>query len=143
MVASRISMPRRRGFGLIELTVAGVLFVALVGVTVRVTSWVATERRAAGRREAATRLVSNLMERALARPWAEVTPANLAALADEANRGRAASSGRVAIEVIDAGPVAGVGQKRVVVEVAWPDLARVPEAPVRLVAWTYERKGEP
>lgn len=135
--------PRRRGFGLAELSAAGVMFAALVFLTVAVVGWVADERRAAGRREAAIRTVGNIMERVLARPWTEVDPATLAPLVDEANRGRAAISGRATIAVGPAEEIGGVGQKRIVVEVAWPDRARTPEAPVRLIAWVYDRKGRP
>ncbi len=130
--------PRRRGFGLIEMAVSAVLFAALAAITLQVVAWVALDRRAAARREGATRRVANVMERILARPWPAITTAGLAALAAPPAGADPAVDGTLRIEVLPAPPVAGRGQKRIVVAVEWPDRAKVAEAPVRLVAWTYE-----
>lgn len=135
--------PRRRGFGLIELLAAGVIFAAILGIALQVSSWTAAQRRSASRREAAARAAGNLMERILARPAAEINPEATAALAEAENRGRPAVAGRLRIAVV-AGPAeGGVVGRRVVVEVAWAAEARVAEAPVRLVAWAFDREARP
>jgi len=133
--------PRRRGFGLVEMAVAGVLFATIVLITVQVVGWVASERAAVGRREAATRAAGNLMERILARPWADLSTESLAPLVRSLAGSQSIAPARLQVEVL-AGPLLdGRGQKKVVVEVVWPERSRVNESPLRLVAWTFERKG--
>ncbi len=133
--------PRRRGFGLVEMAVAGLLFGTMALLTVQLVGWVATERQAVARREAVGRALSNLMERTLTRPWAEVTTEALAPLAASAGQSRPIAPGVLRVEVVPGEAVDGRGQKRIVVEVTWPDRSGVAQSPARLVAWTYERQG--
>ena len=132
---------RRRGFGLVEMAVSGVIFVAMVILTIQLVGWVAVDRKATSRREAATRLVGTVMERVLARPWPEITTEALAPLARESGDKGVAAPGILKIEVVSAPAVDGRGQKRVLVAIEWPDRSKIAESPVRLVAWTSERKG--
>ncbi len=128
----------RRGFGLIEMTVAIMLLAVGMVVTVQVVGWVATERRAVERRERAALEASNLMERAAARPWDALTAEGLApvGLADAARRALPGSAVSWAVAELDAPP----RSKRVTLEVRWRDRAGRSEAPVRLVAWVH--RGE-
>ncbi len=131
----------RRGFGLVEMAVAGVLLATIVVITAETVARVAADRKAAGRREAAARLVGNVMEQALARPWSEITTEALASLVNSTNDRKPKPAEMLRVEVTDAPKVGGRGAKRVVVEVRWPDQSKFAESPVRLVAWTFEPKG--
>ena len=144
MIALRSARPSpRRGFGLIELAAAGALFAAVVAITLQLIGWMANERRTVHQREVAARTVGNVMERILARTWPMITDEAIAALVVEHNRAATRTSGRLRVAVVPEASLEGVLVKKVVVEVAWPDLARVPEAPVRLIAWTYQRSEQP
>ena len=132
--------PRRRGFGLVEMAVAGVLLATIIAITAETVARVTTDRKATARREAATRLVGNVMERALARPWSEISTEALTLVATSANVGNRQDAS-LRVEVTAAPEVGGRGVKRVVVEVRWPDRSKVAESPVRLVAWCFEPKG--
>lgn len=132
---------RRRGFGLVELAASGVIFAAMAAITAQVVGAVAAEAKAAARREHAARLAGDVMERALARDWAGLTTEALAPLADSALAADPIPGASIRFEVVPTPAVGRRGQKRVVVEVRWPDHAKAAEAPVRLVAWTLEGKG--
>ncbi len=77
-ILTRFRRSRRRGFGLVEMTIACVLLAAAMAATLQVVGWVALERRAVERRERAVLEASNLMERIAARPWDELTTEALA-----------------------------------------------------------------
>ena len=112
MIARRFEIPHRRGFGLVEIVVAAVLFAAILMITVQVVGWAALDRKAAARRDAAAHLVANVMERALARPWAEITTEALAPLAAAHPLGTDPQvAGTLRIEVAPAPAVDGRGQK--------------------------------
>lgn len=129
----------RRGFGLVEMAVAGVLLATMVLLTLQLVGWSATDRRALSRREAATRLVANVLERALAHPWSEISTAGLTPLVGSVRGDGAAADGVLSVDVTPAPPLDGSAQKKIVVEVAWPVQAGSPGAPVRVVAWTTEQ----
>ncbi len=138
-LASRTS--RRRGFGLIEMAVAGALFLAMVLITIQLIGWVATERQAVNRREVATRALGNLIEQILARPWTEISTESITSVAASMNGSRSTGRGQIRAQVIDGPAVDGRGSKKVVAELVWPDHDKRVGASVRLVAWTFERKG--
>ena len=128
---------RRRGFGLPEMAIAGLLLTTMVLITLQLVGWVARDRQTIGRREAATRLVAGVLERSLAHPWPEITTEALAPLVESANRDRPAAAGELAVEVVAVEPVAGHRQKKINLTVSWPVESGI-GAPVRLVAWTIE-----
>ncbi len=143
MIANRSSpgpgRGRRRGFGLIEMAACGVMLAAAMVVTVQVVSWVAVERRAVGRRERAVREAANLLERAAARPWDELTPASLAGL--RLSDSTAAALPGAGLEARVATSDDAPARKKITIEVRWRDRSGRPEAPVRLVTWAYRRGG--
>jgi len=142
MIADRVKTPtHRRGFGLVEMAVSGALFAAMVVIAAQLVGWIALDRKATARRERATRLVANVMERVLSRPWTEITTEPLAPLARSATEGKPNSAGSLTIEVAPAPALDGRGVKKITVEVRWPDRSKVAESPVRLIAWTFEPKG--
>ncbi len=140
MMASRSRpRPRRSGFGLIEMTVAVMLLAAGMVVTLQVIGWVAVDRRSVGRRERAYLEASNLLERAAARPWDDLTAERLAALRPGEVTARALPGLALAWDVADeAEPIPA---RRVTVEIRWRDRAGKAEATVRLVAWIYRREA--
>ena len=141
MIASRpqLQAGRRPGFGLIEMAVAGVLIVVAMTVTVQVVGWIALERKAVERRERSLLEAENLLERIVATPWGELTTESAARFrVSEATAKflRNPTLG-LAVAAFDDAPA----RKKVSVELRWLDRSGRPEAPVRLVAWTY-RRGE-
>ena len=130
---------RRRGFGLIEMAISGMMIAAAMAVTIQVVGWVAAERRAVARRERAVVEVANLMERVAGRPFDEITPESLAALRLP-DAARAALPGAEIKANLDARnePIA---RKRITLELRWADRAGRAEAPVRLVAWSHREGG--
>ncbi len=132
---------RRRGFGLVEMAVAGALLMAMILITLQLVGWAAREGQAVARREAATRLVGTVMERILARPFATISTEALVPLVTEAGQERSPSAGVLSVEVIPIASIDDHRQKKVVVQVRWPDLMPGSMAPVRLVAWTTDRRG--
>ena len=133
------STRHRRGYGLIEMGVAGVLLATMTLLTLQLVGWVTRDRQAIARREAATVLVANILERVLARPFEELTTDRLAPLVAEVMTDRPPTLGALRVEVTPAGSVGGLDQKRVVVEVRWPQHLAAMGSPVRLIAWTTER----
>ena len=131
---------RRRGFGLIEMAISGLLIAAAMAITVQVVGWVATDRRSVARRERAVVEASNLMERIAARPFDEITPESLAAL-ELPEAARSSLPGSTLTATVAARDDAPAG-KRITVEIRWRGRSGQAESPVRLVAWAY-RKGGP
>jgi Tfp pilus assembly protein PilV len=138
--SSRNGPIRRRGFGLIEMAISGLLLAAAMAATVQVVGWVALDRRSVARRERAVVEASNLMERIAARPFDEITPESLAAL-KLPEAARASLPGSVLSATVAAQDDAPA-RKRISVEIRWRDRSGNAGSPVRLVAWTY-RKGGP
>jgi len=64
---------RRRGYGLLELTLSVILLLAAMMMMVKMLGWVASERRAAERRQWAAQELSNAMERIVSEPFERVT----------------------------------------------------------------------
>jgi Tfp pilus assembly protein PilV len=138
--SSRNGPTRRRGFGLIEMAISGLLLAAAMAATVQVVGWVAADRRNVARRERAVVEASNLMERIAARPFDEITPESLAALKlpEAARTSHPGSNLKASVTAQEDAPA----RKRITVEIRWPDGSGTAGSPVRLVAWSY-RKGAP
>jgi hypothetical protein len=132
---------RRRGFGLIEMAITGLLVAVALTATLKVVGWVALERRSNARRERAVREASNLMERISARPWDGLLTESLAALRLPDAALRSLPEGAVTAQV---DPVPGApSRKRITLEIRWIGRAGQPDAPVRLVAWADRPGGQP
>ncbi len=129
---------RRRGFGLVEMAISGLMLAAAMAATVQVVGRVSAERRSVARRERALVEASNLMERIAARPFEEITPEALAAirLPEAARESLPDSTLGATVTSADDPPA----RKRIVVEVRWRDRSGRAESPVRLVAWAFRRK---
>ena len=132
---------RRRGYGLIEMGVAGVLLATMTLLTLQLVGWSARDRQSVARREAARVLVANVLERVLARPFAEITTDGIAPLVAALGADRPPALGTLRVEVTPAESVAGLSRKKVVVEVFWPRNLAEMGSPVRLIAWTTTHPG--
>jgi Tfp pilus assembly protein PilV len=136
---SKLTKARRSGFGLIEMTIAGVLIVVAMTVTVQIVGSIALERKAVERRERALLEAENVLERIVARPWNELTNESLSKsqLSSTTAGFLRSPTLKASVASFDDAPA----RKKVLVEIRWLDRSGHSEAPVRLVAWTY-RRGE-
>ncbi len=129
----------RRGYTLIELAISVVVVMAAMGVTVKVLGWVATERRAADRRDWAVQTVSNVMERVSSGPFDRVTPEAVKAVAAATSADRALPGAVWGVTVEDE-PGGPAPARRVALQLRWKERSGGLSLPVRLTAWVY-RKG--
>lgn len=125
---------RRRGFSLVEATIAVVLLLIAMTMAVRAVAWVATERRSADRRATALREANNLLERLAAgiddEPWLSPEAAD------------ALPSGTIAVDR-EPEPIDGDGPAlvRIIVTVRYDDRGGMPAGPVRLTTWIAAPEG--
>jgi hypothetical protein len=128
---------RRRGYGLAEVAMAVMIVIAAMTFTVKALGLAASERKSADRRLCAGLAASNLLERATALPFGEVSEAKVKSLADAEHADRALPGADWQVAVVDesAGPVAS---KRITVRLTWKQRSENLEAPVRLSAWIYQ-----
>jgi hypothetical protein len=135
------SRSKRRGSLLAETTMATVLLMIAMSLTVKVLAYAAHERRASERRERAVLEAGNVMESITAYPFAEVT-SDLAArtvLSPAARQALPDSELKVDVTETEAGP--GRSAKRIAIRLRWRGSSGEWEAPVRLTSW-IERRGE-
>lgn len=127
----------RRGYGLIDLTIASLLIAVAVGIAAKSVVWVAAERRGAERRERAMQEAANLMERLAARPRDELTPALAESLTLSPATASALRDGSLEVAI---GPAPGEPRAKVVsIVIRWVDSSGGLASPVRLVAFVHER----
>ena len=127
----------RRGSLLAEVAIATTVLVIVMGMTVKVMSTVAHERRAASDRQQGSLEVANLMERITAHPFEQVTP-ELARRMSVSDRARQSlREGELAIEISGGGKNATGSQraKRVMTRLRWKGPGGQWQAPVRLTSW--------
>jgi Tfp pilus assembly protein PilE len=126
----------RRGIGILELLVAGILLGTLMTLCLEFFGAVAGQRRALQQRQAATQEVANVMERIAARPWESLTTERLKEVpfSEEAK----AQLPEAQMEIDVATPADDPTAKRVTVSVQWQNAAGELVRPVRLVAWRYQ-----
>jgi hypothetical protein len=120
---------------LLELLVASVLVGTLLAACVELLSAASACRRAADERNCALVELGNVMERVVARPWAELTTSALAGERLSAWADRQLPAARLAIEVAAGG--AEPDSKRITAALQWEDRHRQPVAPLRLTTWKY------
>lgn len=133
----RAGASTRRGYTLIELTIASLLLGTAMGLIAPALIWIARERRAADRRQEALQEVQNVLERLTARPWEAVT-ADLAGETqiDERVRDQLPEA-KLSVEVTTVPD--DTEAKRIAVELKWENGPERPAAPVRLTAWIYRQ----
>lgn len=139
-IVAPATSPRRRGFGLVELSIATLLLALAMAIVVQTAGWLATERRGAERRQRALQEAANLMERLTFRPWAELTPELAKAQTLSSPTKSALRDGTLDVSI---GPAEGDASARVIaIRIDWSNGAGGRVAPVRLVAWVHRRDRE-
>jgi len=128
-------MTTRRGVTILEVTVAGVLLVAMMTVCLEFLQAAAAQRRAIRQRQTAIQEAANVMERLSARPWEELSPQGVAGLELSQAARSLLPDGKLAVEVIS--PADEPGAKQIVVAVGWEDDSGGSAWPIRLTAWRY------
>jgi hypothetical protein len=128
----------RRGMGVLELLMAGVLLGTLMTVSLKFFAATAAQRCEQQQRQVAVQEVANVMERIAARPWKSLTTQGLneIGLCEEAQARLPAAKLEIEVAAMADEPVA----KRIAVSLRWENSGHWVR-PVRLVAWRYQ--GEP
>ena len=131
-------MNRRRGYLALELMAASAVLATLLGVSLHALGALAEQRRAASQREMAVQEVANVLERATALPWSEVTSDRLAAwpLSAEASAMLPAGELQVSVDSAADDPDA----KRLVARVQWSQVSGDDRAGVSLTTWVYRHE---
>ena len=145
----RSEISNRRGFTLLEVSVAGVLLAVLMAAAVQMLGWVAAERRALERRQWAMQEAANVMERITARPWESLSPdpdpdpdresGSLASVELSSHARDVLPEAELHVTVADEPEQPDA--KRLVVVVRWQRRPGEPAAQVRLTSWVYRRGG--
>jgi hypothetical protein len=131
----RSARPIRRGLGILELTVAGILVGLLATAVLQLLVLMTNQHRSLYKRHVAIQESANVMERVSGISWDNLTSENLAQLAVSQEAQESLPDVALAIEVSEAEDDA----KRVTVVIRWPDRPSRPDHTVRLVAWRYRR----
>jgi len=139
MAFSTIS--RRRGSLLAEVTMATVLLMIAMTLTIKVLGVVALERRNSERKQRAVMEVANLMERITAFPFEQVTPGLAGRMTVSDAVRQSLPDSELAVDVVGSEPGAGRRAKRIAIKLRWRGRSGEWEAPVRLTSW-IERRGE-
>ena len=110
-----------------------------MAVAVQMLGWVASERRAADRRQWAVQEAANVMERLAAQPWERLTSEQAAAVELSATARQVLPDAQLEVNVVNEPeqPTA----KRLLVAVQWQRRPGQPVARVALVSWVYRREG--
>jgi hypothetical protein len=135
------SSSNRKGSLLAEVTMASVLLMIAMTLTVKVLGYVALERRASERRHRAVLEVANVMEQITAYPFEVVTP-NLAGRMTLSPVARQSlPDAELKVDVAESQAGASRSAKRISIKLRWRARTGEWEAPVRLTSW-IERRGE-
>jgi Tfp pilus assembly protein PilV len=131
-ISSKSHRPRR-AFTMVEVTLSVFLLVVAMTATVQVLGAVATQRRAAERRQWAIQEVANLMEHLTAEPWDRVTADSALGLSLSEEIRRKLPEPELTVDVAETDRE--LGEKRLAIRLRWRNRSGTWEAPVRLTAW--------
>jgi hypothetical protein len=139
-MTARSNRPARRGSLLAEVTMAAVLLMIAMTLTVKVMGYAGIERRATERRQRALLEVANLMERITAYQFDEVTSglAGRMTLSDEARR--SLPDPELVVNVAEKPSGVGRKAKRIAISLRWRGRSGEWERPVRLTSWIERRE---
>lgn len=126
----------RRGMMMMELIVACVLLGTLLAVCVQMLSAVASQRRAAERRQCAMQELGNVMERIAVRPWSKLSTATLVGEKPAAAVAALLPEADLKIEVV-AMPNEPEA-KRITAILCWQEGEGRPVARAALSTWRYK-----
>ncbi|HEX3449262.1 MAG TPA: hypothetical protein VHS97_13465 [Isosphaeraceae bacterium] len=139
-MTARSNKTARHGSLLAEVTMAAVLLMIAMTLTVKVMGYAGVERRATERRQRALVEVANLMERITAYEFDLVTAglASRMTLSDETRR--ALPDPELVVDVAEKVPGAGRRAKRIGIKLRWRGRSGEWERPVRLTSWIERRE---
>jgi Tfp pilus assembly protein PilV len=139
-MTARSNSPARRGSLLAEVTMAAVLLMIAMTLTVKVMGYAGIERRATERRQRALLEVANVMERITAHQFDQVTSdfAGRMTLSDEARR--SLPDPELVVDVAEKSPGAGRKVKRIGISLRWRGRSGEWDRPVRLTSWIERRE---
>ena len=121
---------------------ATVLLMIVMSLTVKVTGFVALERRAAERRQRATLEVANLMERITAYDFDEVTPELARRMTLSTALRQSLPDSELAIDIDQSKPAPGRSARRIAIKLRWRGRDGDWVAPVRLTSWIESSRHE-
>ena len=133
----------RRGSLLVEVAMATVLLMIVMTLTVKVTGFVALERRASERRQRAMLEVANMMERITAYPFADVTSDLASRMTLSPAVRQSLPDSELAVDVADSQPGPGRSAKRIAITLRWRGRDGEWVAPVRLNSWIERLTEKP
>lgn len=124
--------PKRTGFSIAEMLVALLVLAAVLVVVAQVVLWSVRMRARQAARLSALEAAENVLERARAAPWSQLTPAWAAAQRLPAPEGGPLPEGTRLIVRVEPDPAAP-RLRRVIAELRWSYGADRPDDTVRLV----------
>jgi hypothetical protein len=125
---------------LAEVAMSGAMLMIAMTLTMKVLGWVGMERRAWDHRQWAVQEAANLMERVTSRPYASVTADSVAALTLSPQAKALLPAAELKVNVGENRSPEGIGSKRIDLHLRWHNRFGEWDAPVRLVAWIYDRR---
>jgi hypothetical protein len=132
------SLKPRRGYLLVDALAAIALLAAGAMLMANLLQAVALQQRKLEQQTAATQLAANLLERELARPWAEVE--SRASVEIDVDASRLLHQATAEIEVAAVAEEDTPAGKRVAVVVKWGQAGTAGERSVRLSGWKFTRE---
>jgi hypothetical protein len=133
-----LSPPRpRQGSLLAEVAISAAMLMIAMTLTVKVLGWVGAERRAWDRRQWAVQEVANVMEKATAQPYDNVTSSSARLLTLSPQAKQVLPEAELNVDITEDSPSGGAGSKRIAIKLRWRNRAGAWESPARLVAWIY------
>lgn len=127
---------RRRGFTLLELSVAAAMLCALVLIAVQMFRAVTTQQQAAERRALALETVQAVAEQIGNMRWDELTLGSVESISAPASATAHLPGAKLAIGLEEENePVAA---KRITIELTWNNSPGRSARPVRLTSWVFD-----
>jgi hypothetical protein len=125
--------PRKRGSLLLDATMATALLGVVMVVTMQVIDRIASQRRAADRRQFATQCVANTLEQLSLRTWDELAPGPIAVPPLDTSTQSVLPGARLSARSTN--NASALALRRIAIELSWSDQSGAPPNVVRLVTW--------
>ncbi len=136
MNSSRRKHGARRGYGLIEVTMALLVLGVAMILMVKLLGWTGLDRREARRRSLAIQEVVNVMERISLDRYEDVTEGRAKAVAHSRNAADALPGAAWEVAVVEE-PDTRASAKRISVRLRWRHASGDLDNPVGLTSWVY------
>jgi Tfp pilus assembly protein PilV len=130
-----------RGMTLVEIGVSLVVLGAALAALLQLVALAGQQRRSLAQRRLALQEVSNQAERIALLPWAETAPAHLTAWQPSADLTAVLPAAKCSIAASD--EPGSPASRRILLEVAWTNVAGQPVEPVTLTVWRLAPEATP